>query len=283
MRMRAPLAVVLLGLTLGCSTIEIQHGLDERQANQIVVVLEQAGISADKEKEEGGREATYKVRVARAEAATAWKTLKAHELPRETPKGMLEVFGQPSLIPTATQERALHLAALAGELARTLEEIDGVVTARVHLSLPDDGPLREAAAHTQPAAAVLIKARPGAALREEDVRRLVAGSVDGLDQAKVSVVITPAAAAPAMAGAVLASVGPFRVAPQSRAALVLTLALALALIIGLAALLALMAVRASRALARAQALAAAAPPPGERAVTRGPASLMSVERGESGR
>jgi type III secretion protein J len=259
----------LFACVLGCSTVELQHGLDERQANHILVTLDQAGISADKEKEEGGRDATFKLRVARADAAAAWKILKEHELPRERAKGFQEVFGQPSLIPTATQERALHLSALSGELSRTLEAVDGVLAARVHISLPDDSPLREGE-RVRPAAAVLIKARPGTPLSDEDVKRLVAGSVDGLDAAKVSVVMTPAHPAPAAAPAARAAVGPFRVAPGSRAPLLATLAVGLALILLLAVLLAVVALRAARAAPRASRLAEDAGTPSRAvAMTRG--------------
>ncbi|HEY3355320.1 MAG TPA: secretion protein [Polyangia bacterium] len=272
--MRALAAAVLFTCISGCSNVELQHGLDERQANQIVLTLDQAGITADKLKEEGGREATFRVRVAGADAAQAWKVLKAHELPRERAKGLLEVFGQPSLIPTATQERALHLTALCGELSRTLETVDGVLTARVHVSLPDDNPLREGAERVRPAAAVLIKARPGTALGEDEVRKLVAGSVDGLDPAKVSVVITAAQAAPATVGSDLAHLGPFRVARASRGPLLATLLGLLGLILLLALVLVVTALRASRA--RTAALDAVGPT-GEPLTTRG--SVVSMGRG----
>ena len=238
-------ALLLAACAVGCSTVELQHGLDERQANQILVTLDQAGIAADKEKEEGGREATFRLRVARADAAAAWKVLKEHELPRERPKGFQEVFGQPSLIPTATQERALQISALCGELARTLEAVDGVLAARVHISLPDDSPLREGE-RARPAAAVLIKARPGTPLGEDDVKRLVAGSVEGLDATKVSVVMTPAHPVATAAVSDLATLGPLRVARASRTPLLVTLTVGLALILLLAVLLVVVGLRAAR-------------------------------------
>ena len=159
-----PLALLVLASVVGCSGVDLQSGLDERQANQAVVALDQAGIGAEKVREEGARVPTYRLRVASGDVAQALKVLRSHELPRENPKGVVELMGQPSLIPTATQERALHVAALSGELARTLETIDGVLAARVHLSLPDDNPLREAEHRPAPSASVLIKARAGTAL-----------------------------------------------------------------------------------------------------------------------
>ena len=45
--------------------------------------------------------------------------------------GFGEIFGKGSLVPTPTEERALYVEALSGELARTLESVEGVTSARV--------------------------------------------------------------------------------------------------------------------------------------------------------
>jgi len=276
--MRPP-AWLLLAFLVGCSGVDLQSGLDERQANLAVVALDQAGIGAEKVREEGGRVPTYRLRVAGGDMAQALKVLRSHELPRESPKGVVELMGQPSLIPTATQERALHVSALGGELARTLETIDGVLAARVHLSLPDDNPLREAERRLHPSASVLIKARAGTALAEDDVKRLVAGSVEGLDPARVSVVVTVGQPAPPLPAAGLAAVGPFHVARSSRGPLLGTLVTALLAIIGLCVLLVAMALRASRAAQRAAAAAYAPHDVVEAPTTRGTGVVSMTARG----
>ena len=53
-----PLAVILLAMTAvgsGACATEIQHDLEEAQANQIVVALGQQGIRARKQRDEGRR------------------------------------------------------------------------------------------------------------------------------------------------------------------------------------------------------------------------------------
>lgn len=131
------------------------------------------------------------------------------------------------MVPTPTEERALYLHAVAGELARSVEAVDGVVTARVHLALPPVDPLRTGPAPA-PRAAVLVKARPGARPRVEPlapgIQALVAGAVAGLDPGSVSVVVTEGAAV----------VGP----PRARPWRPLLLAAAGAAALGAAALLA---------------------------------------------
>jgi len=235
---------VLLGAAVAalpaCSS-NVLHGVDERAANEATAALERAGIGAEKLLDDatpaGG--AGYTVRVARGDGARAVDLLHALGLPRERRRGFSETYGQPSLIPTPSEERARYLDALAGEIERTLEAVDGVVSARVHLVLEESDPLNAEPKPRVPArAAVLLKARPGAApLREADVQKLVAGSVAGLEPGAVAVVLAAATEPPEYAGPVFASLGPLRVSPGTRPLLLGALAVALALLALLAGLL----------------------------------------------
>jgi type III secretion protein J len=177
----------------GCSREEILHDLDEPQANEILVVLDEGGVAADKRHDDGA-DAGWTVSVAGADAARAQRVLADRQLPRARPPGFGDVFGKGSLVPTATEEHALYLHALAGELSRSVESIDGVVEARVHLGLPQPDPLRPGE-RPPPRGAVLVKCRPAAcdAVRELEagIRALVSGAADGLDPSAVSVVIAP--------------------------------------------------------------------------------------------
>ena len=128
-------AVALLPvLLLSACQVEIQHQLTEREANEILVLLERKGIPTVKNKEEGGRELTWMISVPKAHAANAAMLLKENELPRTRSPGF-EIFNRGSLIPTATEERAMFLQALAGELSKTICSIDGVLDARVQASV----------------------------------------------------------------------------------------------------------------------------------------------------
>ncbi len=196
-------ATLLLGTVLfaGCQT-EIQHGLNEKEANEILVVLERRGIATTKEKEEGGREITWKIAVPKAHAANAAMLLKENELPRPREAGF-EMFQRGSLIPTATEERAMFLKALSGELSRTLSSVDGVLDARVHINIPQKDELADTSQRPKPSASVLLKYRvpapeagrkaPPPPLSEEEVQSLVARAVQELEPKNVSVVMTSAA------------------------------------------------------------------------------------------
>jgi type III secretion protein J len=237
---RVALAAMLLP-GAACSA-NILHGVDERAANEATASLERAGIGAEKVSDEGaasGGGATYTIRVASADGTRAVDLLRALGLPRDRRRGFSETYGQPSLIPTPSEDRARYLDATAGEIERTLETVDGVVSARVHLVLEESDPLAIDAKQKSPArAAVLIKARSGPApISDLEVQKLVAGSVAGLDPAAVGVVVTPAADPGEAAAAALAPVGPIRITPGTRPLLLGALAGVLLLLALLAALL----------------------------------------------
>jgi type III secretion protein J len=196
--MRSTLLAALAALATGCAGEELLHGLDELQANEVIVALDEGGLAARKLREDGTEDA-WTVSVARREAARAHRLLAERELPRARPPGFGDVFGKGSMVPTPIEEHARYLQALAGELARSVEAIDGVVEARVHLGLPQPDPLRPGETPA-PRGAVLVKCRPAACetvrALEPGIRALVAGAADRLEATAVSVVVAPAAQSP---------------------------------------------------------------------------------------
>jgi len=234
----ALLVGVLAVAALGCST-PIRHGLDESAANEVVAALERAGIGAEKLRDEAAGATGFIVRVADEDAVRALDLLHALGLPRGRRSGFAEVYAQPSLVPTVTEERARYVEALSAEIERTLESVEGVVAARVHLVMAEVDPLSVDGKPRVPAqAAVLLKAHPGLPpIEEADVQKLVAGSVPGLAPAAVAVVVTAAPEGPASGLPPLEVVGPLRMSPGSRPLLLGAFGAGLALLVLLAALL----------------------------------------------
>lgn len=204
--------LLLVLLVSGCG-VELEHGLDERQANEVESVLEAAGISADKVAEEG-HEGAYTIVVPRSAAGRAFALLESRDLPRHSLRGLSDTFAHGALLPSPVEDRARYEAALAAELERSLEEVPGVLSARVHLALPPEEPLVGEEAHARATASVLLKTDKPLGLRDADIKRLVAGAVNGLQPADVGVVVAGAdAELPAPS---LDRVGPLRVAHESR-------------------------------------------------------------------
>jgi type III secretion protein J len=233
--MRLIASVILAATLVGCSA-EIEHGLDERQANQIAALLDEHGVTADKARDDGSD--AWKIVVPRGDLARSFELLEAYDLPRRDRHGMEEALAEHGLIPSIAEERARLESARAAELEHTLERVPGVVSARVHLALPDDSRFDE---HTPPRASVLLRTEGQAAIGDREVRALVAGATSGLAADAVSVVITSGRAATEVAP--LEPVGPVRVARGEKTRVVAIAASGVGLVLLLGAALLFTALR----------------------------------------
>ncbi len=190
-----PHALVLLSLLLalfvvGC-TVSIQHGLSEKQANEILVLLAKNNITATKLADTSGREVKWTIQVDGSNNARAIRILQQHNLPFSQEKGFEGVYGSTGMIPTATEEKAKYLMALSGELQNTLRRVEGVLDARVHIVIPQDRILKSKDdPKVYPKASVLIIKRPtsGPGITEKQVKDLLVGSLEELTSANVSVI-----------------------------------------------------------------------------------------------
>jgi len=193
------LAILLLPGISACGEEVLLHRLEEAQANQVLVALGDAGVTARKDRDTGD-ETAFQVAVRPSEASRARSVLSARDLPRARSPGFSDLFGSAGLVPSPLEEHARYLHALSGELSRTVEAFDGVIGARVHLALPVPDPLRPEARRT-PHASVLVKCRPDARSRIEEqaegLRRIVAGAAEGLEPPAVAIVIAESAPPPA--------------------------------------------------------------------------------------
>lgn len=212
-----------VSLYYGCST-ELQHDLSEDQANDVLVMLQQNDIPGAKKIREEGEKPLWTIAVPKSDSIRAWRLMKSQDLPREPEKGFAETFGTNSLIPTATEEKALYMDALCNELQKTIETIDGVVKARVHVVLPEEQILpEEATPENRPKASVLIKyhlnSRGEIPFKDDAVRLLVSNSIQKLDPKDVVIIGAEVLDAPTTgAGNTFAQFGPIKVAADSEMA-----------------------------------------------------------------
>lgn len=113
--------------------------------------------------------------------------LSGQGLPSASDSGY-SLLDEQSLSTSQFQEQTNFKRAMEAELANTIEAINGVRSAVVHLALP---PKQVFADEQDPAtASVLVSATPGAELDQEQVQavvHLVASSIDGLAPEKVTV------------------------------------------------------------------------------------------------
>ena len=114
-------------------------------------------------------------------------SLSGEGLPSSSDSGY-SILDKQSLSTSQFQEQTNFKRAMEAELSKTVEALNGVQTAVVHLALPEKQVFSDS---QEPAtASVLVSTRPGADLSAEEVQaitNLVASSVDGLDPDKVTV------------------------------------------------------------------------------------------------
>lgn len=178
----APLAALVLA---GCNGQELYSKLNERQANEMVAALREAGIEAEKRAAEG----SFSVQIPAKDFGAAVNTLKAQGLPRDEFQSLGQVFKQGGMVSTPTEERARMLYALSQELSNTIANIDGVITARVHLAMPEKNPLADKVLPS--GASIFIKHRANCDLTAQvpQIKALVVNSIEGLPYDNVTVAL----------------------------------------------------------------------------------------------
>lgn len=185
----AIVAAHLFSLSACMGSVELLAGVPEAEANEMLGSLLNAGIRAEKNP---GKDGVVSLKVDGGSVARALDVLRVRGLPRERFAGMGDVFRKEGLISSPLEERVRYLYALSQELANTISKIDGVITARVHVVLPERGASGEAS--TPSSAAVFIKSQEGFNLDsvKPQIRQLVVNSIPNIAVEKIAIVVVTA-------------------------------------------------------------------------------------------
>ena len=198
-RSLSSVVVVLAVLATACGS-QIQHGLEERDANEVLSVLVARGFKAQKVPEKG-KKPTWAIEVGETEVADAVMVLNELKLPRAPRPTTKSIVQNQGLIETPGAERLRQMEAEEGDIEEALETMDGVLGASVELVVPP--PPRPGMPAIASKASVLLRARPDALERlgqqRGELRAFVAGAVEGLKAEEVVLIMDPVtvAAAPA--------------------------------------------------------------------------------------
>jgi len=157
-------------------------GLGDADKSAVADALQSAGIAHAVDRSSGS------VTVGEGDYYKARMMLAAQGLPKAAPAGDALIGALPMGASRAVEGETLR-GAREADLARTIEAIDAVKLARIHLAIPDASPfLRDQAT---PAASVMLTLQTGRALGQAQVRaigHLVASSVPGLQVDQVAIV-----------------------------------------------------------------------------------------------
>jgi len=172
---------------VGCNDVVLYADMPEKEANEMMALLLDAGITAAKEK---GTEGRWTLNVIQGEFAKAVGELRKHGYPKDRYEDIGNLFKKSGLVSSPTEERIRLMYGLSQELSDTISKIDGVITAKVHIALPTANPFGEV--KQAASASVFIKHRPSANLTTllPQITKLVAGSIEGLKYEDVSTVLS---------------------------------------------------------------------------------------------
>lgn len=177
----------------------IVNGLDEKEANEIVVFLAGKGIDALKIRAAesgtgGGGLARFDISVSQEYSTEAMAILNANGLPRRRGQTLLNLFAAGGLVPSEMQEKIRYQAGLAEQIATTIRKVDGVLDADIQLSFPEEEAVGGTGAEERQevTAAVYVKHQgvmddPNSHLTTK-IKRLVSSSINGLDFDNVTVI-----------------------------------------------------------------------------------------------
>lgn len=130
--MKAGVVLLLLGLALaGCRQPSLLEGLDQQQANEVLSVLQRNNIAAVKV--DAGK-AGYAVKIDQSDFSAAVDLLNLYSLPSRPRLQVAEMFPADSLVASPRAEKARLYSALEQRIEQSLAVLEGVVSARVHVS-----------------------------------------------------------------------------------------------------------------------------------------------------
>lgn len=197
------LILPLLLILAGCENSRvIVNGVEEREANEIVVFLASRGINAQKIATKSSPTGAgdsgpsmWNIAVPEGTMTDAMAILNQNGLPRKKGTNLLELFAKQGLMTSEKEETIRYQAGLEQQIANTIRKIDGVIDADVQLSFPAESNAGVPGAQVAPqrvTAAVYVKHQgivddPNSHLVSK-IKRLVAGSVNGLDINDVTVI-----------------------------------------------------------------------------------------------
>jgi len=181
---------ILLLLTLivltGCGWVDLNSGLSEREANEMMSLLHQRTIDVKKSVQSDG---LFLLQVSEEDKVAAIAILANHGLPRKTRQACTELYKKKgSIIRSPTEERERVRCNMQMGIEDILSHLEGVVTARVQLVLPVSDPMTES--KKKASASVLLKTRYDIELgARNEIKKLVADAVPGLEYPNVTLKI----------------------------------------------------------------------------------------------
>lgn len=189
MMLRSILCAALLALTLtACNDEPLLKGLDQQQANEVIATLQRNNIQAAKtDKGKTG----YSISVRKVDIPAAVDLLKAHDLPSQPRMEISRLFPSDSLVSSPRAEKARLYSAIEQRLEQSLQTMEGVLSARVHVSYDiDSGDNGRAPTPMHISTLVTYQSETDPSLMIGDIKRFLKNSFNKVDYDNISVVLS---------------------------------------------------------------------------------------------
>jgi len=188
MLLRAILCLCMVLTLVGCKKT-LFNEVTEKEANEMLAILQNSGIDVEKLP---GKKEFVKLVVEESQMADAINILKSMGYPKEKFLDICDVFEKNSMISSPMEERVRYVCAIQQGLSETLSQLDGVISARVHVVMPE---VESGDEEGKPSSAsVFIKYSSDVNLQASvpQIKLLVNNSIKGLDYGNISVALFPA-------------------------------------------------------------------------------------------
>lgn len=190
------IAVSSIFLT-GCgSTKTIISVSSEKEANEIVAILSNKGISAKKEFASNDQGGSWGISVPSDKEYNSIAIITRQGFPRAKTLDIISIFSPSGLMPSSQEDQIRYQAVLEAQLSNTIKEFDGIIDAAVNISLYQNLKMNErdlrSGRPTELKASVYVKHtgildNPSSQMAFK-IKKIVAGRLIGLDPENVYVV-----------------------------------------------------------------------------------------------
>ncbi len=191
-RLRLFSLFVLAVVLVGCATqTSVVTNVNEKEANEILVLLASKGIEATKAAAATSTTTTtatvgYDIMVPSSQITDALAALNQAGLPRTKGTTLLDLFGTAGLVPSDLQDKIRYQEGLSEQLANTIRKMDGIIDADVQITFPEED------SDATMTASVYIKHRgvldnPNSLIITK-IKRLISSALPGLTIENVTVV-----------------------------------------------------------------------------------------------
>jgi type III secretion system YscJ/HrcJ family lipoprotein len=185
--MRWLLAALMVLLLAACQQQDLLKGLNQQQANEVIAVMQRHNIATDKiDRGKPG----FSVQVGNADFAAAVDILKVYDLPSRARMEIAEMFPADALVSSPRAEKARLYSAIEQRLEQSLQVMEGITAARVHVSYDLEAGEGTAVRPMHMAALVVYEQDLAPAVLIGQVKRFLKNSFPGIEYDNISVVLS---------------------------------------------------------------------------------------------